>query len=231
MRSPALLTLVTVCTVVAGSLALLARTAEAQTRPTLYWGSSGQHVRDLQWRLNAWGYYHGPIDGYFGAATSQAVKLFQRRNGLVADGIVGPQTWAALGLGGGVQQAYQSTTPTARSGSVDLLARLVTAEALGEPYAGMVAVAAVVLNRVADPRFPNSISGVIFQPRAFESVSNGLIWRRTPSSTSIQAANDALNGWDPSWGSLYFWNPSKPVSPWIWTRNIIVRIGRHVFGI
>lgn len=205
--------------------------ASAQARPTLYWGSQGQHVIDLQWRLNAWGYYHGPVDGYFGAATSEAVKLFQRRNGLPADGIVGPDTWAALGLGGNVQEQYQSSPTSARSGSADLLARVVAAEALGEPYPGMVAVAAVVLNRVADPRFPNSISGVVYQPHAFESVSNGLIWRRTPSQASIQAANDALNGWDPSWGSLYFWNPSKPVSAWIWTRTIIVRIGRHVFGI
>lgn len=215
---------------VLASLLVFPGAAHAQARPTLYWGTSGQHVRDLQWRLQAWGYYHGPIDGYFGAETSAAVRLFQQRNGLPVDGIVGPATWAALGLGGGVEQNYRSSTATARSGSTDLLARVVAAEASGEPYAGMVAVAAVVLNRVNDPRFPNTLSGVIYQPHAFESVSNGLVWRRTPSSVAYQAAQDALNGWDPSWGSLYFWNPSKPVSPWIWTRSIIVRIGRHVFG-
>ena len=209
---------------------MLASVAQAQDRPTLYWGSRGEHVRVLQWRLQAWGYYQGPIDGVFGAATHEAVVFFQRRNGLRADGVVGPSTWAALGLGGGVRQNYQSSTPTARSGSLDLLARLIAAESRGEPYRGMVAVGAVVLNRIGDPRFPNTMSSVIYQPHAFESVSNGLIWRRTPSSAEVRAAQDALNGWDPSWGSLYFWNPAKPVSPWIWTRQIIVRIGRHVFG-
>lgn len=118
-----------------------------------------------------------------------------------------------------------------RSDEVDLLARLVAAEAEGEPYTGQVAVAAVILNRVQSPQFPNSISGVAYQPLAFESVMNGLIWRRAPSAEAYNAARDALNGWDPSYGSLFFWNPSKPVSPWIWTRNIIVHIGNHVFGL
>ncbi|MFS8581936.1 MAG: cell wall hydrolase, partial [Limnochordales bacterium] len=117
-----------------------------------------------------------------------------------------------------------------RADELELLARLVAAEAEGEPYAGQVAVAAVVLNRVDSPQFPNSISGVAYQPLAFESVSNGLIWRRQPSAQAYNAARDALNGWDPSYGSLFFWNPSKPVSPWIWTRTIVVRIGSHVFG-
>lgn len=117
-----------------------------------------------------------------------------------------------------------------RADELDLLARLVAAEAEGEPYAGQVAVAAVILNRVDSPQFPNSISGVAYQPLAFESVMNGLIWRRQPTAEAYNAARDALNGWDPSYGSLFFWNPSKPVSPWIWTRTIIVRIGNHVFG-
>lgn len=118
-----------------------------------------------------------------------------------------------------------------RADELELLARLVAAEAEGEPYAGQVAVAAVILNRVQSPQFPNSISGVAYQPLAFESVGNGLIWRRQPSAEAYNAARDALNGWDPTYGSLFFWNPSKPVSPWIWTRQIIVRIGNHVFGL
>lgn len=203
----------------------------AQTRPTLYWGSQGQDVRDLQWRLQTWGYYHGPIDGVYGAQTYDAVVFFQRRNGLPADGTVGSATWAALGLSRAVTQNYQPATTTARSGHVDLLARLVAAEAQNEPYAGQVAVAAVVLNRANDARFPDSISGVVYQSHAFESVSNGLIWRRTPSNIEYQAAQAAINGWDPSWGALFFWNPSKPVSAWIWTRRIITRIGQHVFGL
>lgn len=117
-----------------------------------------------------------------------------------------------------------------RADEVDLLARLVAAEAEGEPYAGQVAVAAVILNRVQSPQFPNSISGVAYQPHAFESVTNGLIWWRTPSAQARNAAIDALNGWDPTYGSTFFWNPSKPVSPWIWTRTIVTQIGNHVFG-
>jgi len=117
-----------------------------------------------------------------------------------------------------------------RTGDANLLARLVSAEAEGEPYQGMVAVAAVMLNRVKDLKFPNTTSGVIFQPGAFESVSNGLIWQRSPSNQAVSAARDALNGYDPTYGCLFFWNPSKPVSGWIWGRSIAVRIGKHVFA-
>jgi len=117
-----------------------------------------------------------------------------------------------------------------RNDELDLLARLIQAEAEGEPYAGQVAVAAVILNRVQSPEFPNSISGVAYQPLAFESVMNGLIWRRNPTQEAYNAARDALNGWDPTYGATFFWNPSKPVSPWIWTRSIIVQIGNHVFA-
>jgi N-acetylmuramoyl-L-alanine amidase len=117
-----------------------------------------------------------------------------------------------------------------RGGDVNLLARLIAAEAEGEPYQGMVAVGAVMLNRVASPKFPNSVSGCVFQPGAFESVSNGLIWRRSPSRQAISAARDALNGYDPTYGCLFFWNPSKPVSGWIWSRSIAARIGKHVFA-
>ncbi len=117
-----------------------------------------------------------------------------------------------------------------RGGQVDLLARVVAAEAEGEPYQGQVAVAAVILNRVESSQFPNSLSGVVFQPHAFESVSNGLIWRRSPSREAISAARDALNGVDPTYGCIFFWNPSKPVSGWIWSRPVAVRIGSHVFA-
>lgn len=111
-----------------------------------------------------------------------------------------------------------------------LLARLVSGEAHSEPYAGQVAVAAVVLNRVQSPRFPPTVPGVIFEPDAFESVSNGVMWALPPTDENVAAAQAALDGWDPTYGSLFFWNPAKDVSPWIWTRNIITTIGRHVFG-
>lgn len=209
--------------------------AEAQSVPVLRWGSTGETVRTLQWRLQQWGYYQGPIDGVYGAQTYRAVVNFQNRNGLwPADGVVGASTWRALGLynavaGAGRQQATSGSV--SRSDELELLARVVAAEAEGEPFEGQVAVAAVILNRVRDPRFPNTLSGVVYQPHAFESVSNGLIWRRTPSDEAYRAARAALNGWDPTQGALFFWNPSKPVSSWIWSRPIVARIGNHVFAL
>lgn len=212
---------------------------EAQTVPVLRWGSTGEAVRTLQWRLQQWGYYQGPIDGVYGANTYRAVVQFQSRNGIYpADGVVGQNTWAGLGLLNAVrgQAPAQASAPAAaspavnRSDHLNLLARVIEAEAQGEPFEGQVAVAAVILNRVEHPGFPNTIPGVIYQPHAFESVTNGLIWRRNPSETAYRAAQGALNGWDPTYGSIFFWNPSKPVSSWIWSRPIVVRIGNHVFA-
>lgn len=233
--------------VICGALALWAAFAayepapsiEAQSVPRLAYGSQGEQVRLLQWRLQQWGYYSGPIDGVFGSSTQRAVRLFQQRNGLRVDGIVGQETWAALGLlrqvTGGATQAAQPAQagPSAagnRNETLELLARVIAAEAEGEPYVGQVAVGAVILNRVRHPDFPNTIAGVIYQPHAFESVTNGLIWRRTPSAEARRAAQDALNGWDPTYGALFFWNPYKPVSAWIWSRPIIVQHGNHVFA-
>jgi len=197
---------------------------------TLSWGSQGEDVTLMQTRLKNWGFYDGPISGTFGALTYDAVVLFQKRNGLAADGIVGPQTRAALGLpskGGG------TTTPASRgvsrSDDVHLLARTIHAEAKGEPYEGMVAVGAVILNRVRNPAFPNTMAGVVYQPCAFEPVKNGAI-NQEPNETAYRAARDALNGWDPTGGAIYFWNPATATSQWIWTRNITLRIGRHVFA-
>ncbi|NLK09047.1 MAG: spore cortex-lytic enzyme [Firmicutes bacterium] len=211
----------------------------AQSRPALHCGSSGHDVRLVQWKLESWGYYQGVTDGIFGTETSQAVQRFQQRVGLTGDGVVGPRTWAALGFN--VSTTSTSAPPSTagrmvasrgvrRVDNIDLLARVVAAEAEGEPYSGQVAVASTILNRVSDPRFPNTLSGVIFQPHAFESVTNGLIWQRTPSASAYQATRDAANGYDPAYGAVFFWNPSKPVNPWIWSRSIIVWIGSHVFA-
>jgi N-acetylmuramoyl-L-alanine amidase len=123
-----------------------------------------------------------------------------------------------------------SATPSRTTGDGALLARLIYAEAGAEPYIGKVAVGGVVLNRVQNPKFPKTVAGVIYQPHAFESVSNGIIYR-IPSAEAQKAAWDAIRGWDPSGGALYFFNPAKTVSPWIWARRIIARIGRHVFAI
>lgn len=213
-------------------------TAYAAPRRTLYWGSRGNDVRLVQSRLKQWGYYNGAVDGIFGNETSQAVKRFQAKNGLTPDGLVGPRTWEYLGFSTvtAAQPAItraraQASRGVSSSNDVNLLARLVAAEAEGEPYVGQVAVAAVILNRVKNPQFPNTLAGVIYQPGAFESITNGLAWSRTPSSTAIKAARDAMNGWDPTYGCIFFWNPAKPVSSkWIWSRQIVTRIGSHVFA-
>ncbi|MEW5952465.1 MAG: spore cortex-lytic enzyme [Bacillota bacterium] len=208
--------------------------AEAQNR-TLYWGSRGADVTRVQQRLSQWGYYRGSIDGIYGQLTFNAVQAFQRKNGLPVTGTVAERTWAALGLA--AAPARQPAAPVTRgtparpvSDSVNLLARVIEGEAADEPYIGKVAVGAVIMNRVRSPAFPKTLSGVIYQPHAFESVTNGQ-YNRPLSQDSIRAAQAALNGWDPSGGALFFWNPAKPVSPWIWSRNIINRIGRHVFGL
>lgn len=212
-------------------------TGIAQGLPTLRQGSRGEHVTNAQRKLHQWGYYKGNVDGIFGPKTDEAVKFFQRSNGLTVDGVIGPQTWRALGFDPGraapaARGADRPAVPAGvgNEGDINLLARLIHGEARGEPYKGKVAVAAVILNRVRSPEFPNTLSGVIYQPLAFESISNGQAYIGMDDE-AIRAARDAINGWDPTYGCLYFWNPAKPVSKWIWTRQIVVRIGNHVFGI
>lgn len=216
------------------SLGFFIAGANAQERRTLWWGRSGNDVALVQDTLRRWGYYDGPISAYYGWRTLTAVASFQRNVGLPPDGIVGRNTWAALGypsVAAAVARGGGGGWVNARSDELDLLARVITGEALGEPYDGQVAVAAVILNRVRHPSFPNSLAGVIYEPWAFESVGNGLIWSRPPAGAAYSAAADALNGWDPTFGAIFFWNPYKPVSWWIWTRQIITQIGRHVFAI
>ena len=157
------------------------------------YGSSGNEVTQIQKKLKNWGYYTGAVDGIYGSKTVEAVKKFQSKNGLTVDGIAGPKTLAAMGI----QSQSNSNTSTSNSTNLNLLSRLVYAEARGEPYKGQVAVAAVVLNRVASSSFPNTISGVIYQSGSFDAVSDGQI-NLTPDSTSRKAAQDALNGWDPT---------------------------------
>lgn len=194
------------------------------------WGSKGEEVRQAQQKLKNWGYLDGAVDGVYGAETYQAVRKFQQRNGLEVDGIIGPQTRSALGL---ASKAPATTAPTgsgvSRSDDVNVLARAIHAEAKGEPYEGKVAVGAVILNRVRNPAFPNTIAGVIYQPCAFEPVKRGAI-NETPNDEAYRAARDALNGWDPTSGAIYFWNPATATSKWIWTRKITLRIGKHVFA-
>ena len=187
-------------------------------------GSTGSEVRQIQTKLKNWGYYTGNVDGIFGKLTEAAVIKFQKYNGLSADGIAGPQTLAAMGI----SSSSSSGSSGSNAGNIDLLARAVYGEARGEPYAGQVAVAAVILNRVKDSRFPKTVAGVVYQAGAFDVVSDGQI-NLTPNSTAYQAARDALNGWDPTYGCLYYYNPRTATNRWIRSLPIVVTIGSHVF--
>ena len=190
------------------------------------YGSRGDEVRQIQTKLKRWGYYNGNVDGIYGSQTLEAVKYFQRKNGLTVDGIAGKNTLEAMGIfnSSGNSSSSNSTTTS----DLNLLARVVYGEARGEPYAGQVAVAAVVLNRVRSSSFPNTISGVVYQSGAFTAVSDGQI-NLTPNTTAYNAARDALNGWDPSGGAIYYFNPNTATNAWIWSRPHIVTIGKHRF--
>ena len=187
-------------------------------------GSGGATVSEIQTRLKNWGYYNGAVDGVYGSQTEKAVRWFQQKNGLSVDGQVGDQTLAALGM----SVSGASSGGSGGSGSMDLLARLISAEARGEPYEGQVAVGAVVLNRVGHPSFPNSIAEVIYQPGAFSCLDDGQ-FDEPVAESAYRAAQDAMNGWDPTYGAIYYFNPATATSKWIWSRPLIVNIGKHRF--
>lgn len=188
------------------------------------YGSRSDEVSQIQTKLKRWGYYNGAVDGIYGSQTLSAVKWFQSKNGLTVDGIAGPKTLAAMGIFNSNSTANNANY----SGDTNLLARLVYAESRGEPYAGQVAVASVVLNRVKSSSFPNSIAGVIYQSGAFSVVSDGQI-NLSPNDTAKKAAQDAINGWDPSYGAIYYFNPNTARNAWIWSRPVTVVIGNHRF--
>ncbi len=203
-------------------------------------GARGGEVKEVQRRLKNWGYYNGSVDGIYGPATISAVKYFQKKNGLTADGICGKATYAALGMNDSVRVLENGSTDSGSSSSggnsdytssdLYLLAKCIYGEARGESYTGQVAVGAVVLNRVKSSQFPNTISGVIYQKGAFTAVSDGQI-NLTPNQTAINAAQDAMNGWDPTYGCLYYYNPATATSSWIFSRQTVTTIGKHVFAI
>ena len=198
-------------------------------------GAKGDEVKEVQRRLKQWGYYKGSVDGVFGAGTRSAVIAFQKKNGLKADGVVGKSTYQALGMNDSYQALTGGTTQSGgmngfSSSEVYLLARTIYAEGRGEPYVGQVAIGAVILNRVRNPQFPNTISGVVYQKHAFTAVSDGQI-NLTPNDTAMKAARDAINGWDPSGGAIYYYNPAVATSSWIFSRPTITVIGKHVFAV
>ncbi|WP_027093588.1 spore cortex-lytic enzyme [Cohnella thermotolerans] len=236
-------------------LSTLERSKDAKTtfsNATIKMGTSGKDVYELQGRLKALGYYSGKVDGQFGSSTLNAVKWFQWKFGMVADGVVGAKTklmlwkatkdWrptaedlpqSATGGGGGGATGSNNNLPASNHAGVSandmkLMANAVYGESRGEPYEGQVAVAAVILNRVKDPQFPNTVSGVIFQPGAFTAVADGQIYL-TPNETAFKAVKDALSGWDPTDGCLYYFNPETATSKWIWSRPQYKTIGKHIF--
>ena len=188
------------------------------------YGSRGDEVKQIQTKLKNWGYYNGTIDGVYGSKTYEAVKNFQRKNGLTADGIAGSQTLAALGINSSSSSGGRSSN----NSDLNLLSHLVYGEARGEPYVGMVAVAATVMNRVSDSRFPNSVAGVIYQSGAYTCVSDGQINLQYDNNAK-KAAQDAINGWDPTYGCIYYFNPNTATSKWIWSRPQVLTIGKHIF--
>ena len=207
------ITIVALLYVAAGSMAVSAISRN---------GSTGDEVRQIQTKLKNWGYYTGSVDGVYGWQTESAVRSFQKKNGLTVDGVAGEKTLQAMGI-------YSSgSTNSQNESQVTLLARVINGEARGEPYEGQVAVGAVILNRVQHPSFPNSISGVVYQKGAFTAVDDGQINAEMYSS-SMRAARDALNGWDPTGGAIYYYNPVTDTNQWIRSRKIICTIGKHVF--
>lgn len=192
-------------------------------------GSSGAVVTQIQTKLKSWGYYTGTVDGIYGSGTERAVRAFQQKNGLTVDGKAGDQKLAAMGLSaGGGNSSNSGGSGGASSSQVDLLARLISAEARGEPYSGQVAVGAVVLNRIKHPSFPNTLPGVIYQSGAFTCITDGQ-FNQPVAESAYRAARDALNGVDPSGGAIYYFNPSTATSSWIWSRPLITVIGKHRF--
>ena len=226
--------------VTAGTLALVREEPVAELAvveaAVLRQGSTGGEVKEVQRRLKNWGYYSGAVDGIFGSGTRKAVIYFQQKNGLTADGIVGKATYKALGMNDSYNALNGSSggslggTNGYTSSDVYLMAKAIYAEGRGESYTGQVAIGAVIMNRVKSPDFPNTIAGVIYQKGAFTAVADGQI-NLEPNQTAYNAARDAMNGWDPTYGCLYYYNPAVATSSWIFSRETVTVIGKHVFAI
>lgn len=231
----------------------------AFSEQVIQYGAFGTDVYELQGRLGYLGFYHGKLDSYFGPKTQEALKWFQSEFGMKVDGLAGPKTKLKLynattnwkpgmeyvepgetteqpspGQGKTTEEENTSAdlAPSNGMGLSDndlrIMANAVYGESRGEPFEGQVAVAAVILNRVKSPSFPNTVSGVIFQPGAFTAVADGQIWLE-PNATARKAVQQALNGWDPSGGCIYYFNPKTATSKWIWSRPQVKTIGQHIF--
>lgn len=200
------------------------------------WGSSGETVKQIQSKLKNQGYYNGDVDGRFGTLTIEAVKYFQKKNGLKVDGIVGEKTLAALGIletDFNAEDNWPSSLPVStisnKESDIWLLACIINGEGRGEPYLGQVAIGAVVLNRVKHPSFPSTISGVIYQAGAFDAAKDGQI-SLSPAESCLNAARDAMDGWDPVDGAIYYWNPKTATNEWIQALTVMKVIENHAFA-
>ncbi len=221
-----LITIVILLVSLISAIAIYKNQKENTTIETLSkYGSRGSEVTQIQTKLKRWGYYSGSVDGIYGTKTVNAVKYFQRKNGLTADGIAGPATLKAMGI---MTSSGTSSSSSSYNSNLNLLARVIYGESRGEPYTGQVAVGAVVMNRIKSSSFPNTLSGVVYQSGAFDAVKDGQV-NLAPNSTAIKAAQDAMNGWDPSYGAIYYFNPSTATNKWIWSRPMTVTIGKHRF--
>ena len=209
--------------IVLGSAAIITMlTLSRSSQQTIsQYGSRGKEVRAIQQELKDRGLFHDDVTGYYGPVTQAAVKRFQKQQGISQTGIAGPATLKALGITVG-------SIPAATQANISLLARIISAEARGEPYTGQVAVGAVILNRIEHPSFPDTLSGVIFQKGAFTAVTDGQ-FDQPVSDTAYSAARDALNGWDPTGGCIYYYNPKKTSNKFIYSRPIVTVIGDHRF--
>ena len=204
-----------IAAILIGSVGIQSPYASAAT--TLTQGSENGDVWDLQFRLKLLGFYSATLDGKYGISTYRAVQRFQQQYGLQVDGITGDNTWKAL-------KKY-----SLNQSELNIMARTIYSEARGESYTGQVAVGAVVMNRIKSNLFPNTIAEVVFQKGAFTAVDDGQYWL-TPNSTAYLAAQDAVRGWDPTYGSLYYFNPDTATSAWIWSRKQNIKIGKHIFA-
>ncbi|WP_028610725.1 cell wall hydrolase [Paenibacillus harenae] len=195
-----------------------AQDVEAAPPATLKKGSTGVDVPDLQYRLKTLGYFKENLSAHFGTATLESLMKFQKDYGIASDGIAGPQTWATL------------KKVSVNQKELDLLARIIYAEARGESYKGQVSVGAVVMNRLASSSFPDTIREVIEQPQAFTAVADGQ-YQLKPDTTAYKAAIEAVKGYDPTNGALYYFNPDTATSEWIWSRKQTMKIGKHIFAV
>ena len=217
-----LIILISLCGIFVGTKILKIDTTETLSK----YGSNSNEVKQIQEKLKRWGYYKGNVDGIYGSKTVSAVKSFQKKNGLTVDGIAGDKTLSAMGIQSSGSQNNSSNSNN--TNDVNLLSRVIYGEARGEPYVGQVAVGAVILNRVKNSSFPNTLAGVIYQSGAFDAVTDGQV-NMNPDSDAKKAAQDAINGWDPSYGAIYYFNPETATNKWIWSRPLTIKIGKHRF--